>query len=57
MDLNKWYEEEMSDNEKYLNAATEMEEKHPEYAAILRDVAHEEKIHASHIKMIMDEME
>ena len=51
--LKKAHAEELSDAEKYYKMAESAPEK---YASILRDIAHEEELHAKHIKSILDDM-
>lgn len=50
--------EEEKDAEMYMEMADEFEkEGHPGEAAILRDIAHEEMIHAKHLKNLEKNLE
>ena len=51
--LKEAHSEELSDAEKYHKMAESAPEK---YAPILRDIAHEEELHAKHIKSILDDI-
>lgn len=49
-EIERFYEEEVLDAEKY----TEMAEKYPEYKQIFLDMAKEELLHSEHLKHIME---
>lgn len=52
------YEDEMSDNEKYLKLAEEADKMYPcrGYGAILRDIAREEEVHRKHLRLIVEDI-